>query len=161
MVRQILKALVSTSTKPRIPIKDAVIEKHVDQGSILIEKRADGLYIGGQKVVLYCSPRQMDKKFFNGGQLWLELYNKPVLLASILDFLIDNPDYIPEEWKDEDENGHTPCICFWGTIYRRKDGFRFVRCLFWKDDSWHEGCYWLANESGRSLFAAALESINN
>jgi hypothetical protein len=66
----------------------------------------------------------------------------PVMNANVLDYLLANPDLIPEEWK-KDEKGNTRYIFFWGTVYRRSNGNLCVRCLYWDDSGWYWSLRWL------------------
>lgn len=152
----ILRAVIDTNINPRLPFAGATIEKHARVGKVTIEKRADGLYIDGKKVGLYLSERQLNGQTIKGYELRTELDDKPVLSASILDFLMAHPEFIPEDWK-QDENGNIIFIYFWATIYRYFGRFR-VRCLYWDDGAWHEGYDWLVNGWDSSGPAAALVS---
>lgn len=154
----ILRAVIDTNINPRLPFAGATIEKHARVGKVTIEKRADGLYIDGKKVILYRSQRQMDGKAIRGYELRMELDGQPVLSASILDFLIVHPEYIPEEWKEKDKNGNIILIFFWATIYCDSGGGFFVRCLYWYDGVWSEGYYWLDRGWSSGYPAAALVS---
>ncbi|MFA5124562.1 MAG: hypothetical protein WC473_01895 [Patescibacteria group bacterium] len=156
----ILRAVIDTDNDPRPPFTDATVEKHARQGKISIEKRFDGLYIDGQKVVLYRSTLQVNGRFIVGHELRKELDGRPVLSASVLDFLRANQEYIPEEWKEKNEKGNIIFIFFWGTIFRRSDGRLYVRCLFWSGSQWR-GCYsWLDSGFVGGSPAAVLASIS-
>ena len=69
-----------------------------------------------------------------GTELREELADMSVLNACVLDWLLEHPDLIPEEWKNNS-------IFFWGTIYRYSDGELNVRYLCWRGDDmgwcWH------------------------
>lgn len=56
--------------------------------------------------------------------------------ANLLDYLLKNPHLIPEEWKGK-------YVFFWGTVYRRSDGFLCVRYLYWRGDRWVWFSRWL------------------
>jgi len=57
----------------------------------------------------------------------------PVLNASVLDYLLYNPELIPEERKGKANP-------FWGTIYYHcSDGRLGVRCLYWDGSKWRGG----------------------
>lgn len=150
-----LKAVIDTNLDPRLPFAGANIEKHARVGNVTIEKRSDGrLYIDGKKIVLYRSSRQLNGKTIKGHELRTEVDGKPVLSASILDFLKANPEFIPEDWK-QDENGNTIYIFFWGTIYRSSGGGLYVRCLFWSVGEWC-GFYGWLDDDWYSSFPAAM-----
>jgi len=87
---------------------------------------------------LYLSDKQKQGAI-GGNQLKEELKNQKVLTANVLDYLLEHPELIPEEWKGK-------AIFFWGTIYRNSDGFLSVRYLFWDGDGWRWLCRWLDND---------------
>lgn len=152
----ILRAVIDTNINPRLPFAGATIEKHARVGKVTIEKRADGLYIDGKKVGLYLSERQLNGQTIKGYELRTELDDKPVLSASILDFLMAHPEFIPEDWK-QDENGNIIFIYFWATIYRYFGRF-CVRSLCWHDGAWGVYFRWLVDGWGSRSPAAALVS---
>ena len=71
-----------------------------------------------------------------GNELRKKLKGQPVLNACVLDYLLANPQLIPEEWKGK-------AVFFWGTIYRNSFGDLCVRCLDWFDGWWRWDHYWL------------------
>ncbi|MCX6789095.1 MAG: hypothetical protein NTZ42_00580 [Candidatus Gribaldobacteria bacterium] len=109
------------------------------------------------KVQLYLSPNQKDGKWMEGNKLRKELATKPVLNANVLDFLLVHPQFIPEEWK-KDNDGNIRFIFFWGTIYRGSAGYLDVRCLCFYDGEWRWGDYWLGLDWLGSYPAALLAS---
>lgn len=109
------------------------------------------------KIKLHLSPNQRGGKFIEGNKLRKELVNEPVLNANVLDFLLKNPNLIPEEWK-KDASGNTRYIFFWGTIYRRSLGHLYVRYLCWSDGSWYWLYYWLDVDWGGDNPAAVFAS---
>ena len=89
------------------------------------------------KVSLYLSKKQQGGSI-EGNKLREELKGKPVFNATVLDYLLANPDLIPEEWKGK-------AVFFWGTVYRYSDGFLCVRFLCWHGGRWYWGDYWLGH----------------
>ena len=81
------------------------------------------------KVALYLSKKQQGGSFIEGNKLREGLKRKRVYNANLLDYLLANPDLIPEGWKGK-------AVFFWGTIYRNSDGYLCVRYLYWNDDRW-------------------------
>lgn len=151
---------VNLGYSPKPPFTGAVVEKHVGEGWAPLEKRADGLYVDGQKVVLHLSKRQryINEKSLKGYELRDELTGQPVLNANILDALYKNLHLIPEDWK-KDEKGSTLCIFFWGTIYRDPDTDNLCpRFLCFRDGSWHRDYHWLGQVWYDYLPAALLAS---
>ena len=94
------------------------------------------------QVAFYLDSGQKDGKYIEGNKLRKQLKGKPVLNANVLDYLLKNPDLIPEDWK-KDEKGNTRYIFFWGTIYRSSGGSLYVRCLYWFGGKWNWNAGWL------------------
>ena len=149
--------VVYLGASPNLPFDGAKVEKHIGEGWAIVEKRADGLYINGHKVVLHLSKRQKDGKWLKGYELREELTGKPVLNANILDALYQNPHLIPEEWK-KDEDGNVRYIFFWGTIYRDSNAHLYVCYLCFIDGVWDRLCHWLDYDWRGSYPAALLAS---
>lgn len=142
---------------PKLPFDGAEVVEHIGEGWVIVEKRADGLYINSRKVTLHLSKRQKGGKWLKGYELCEELTGKPVLNANILDALYENIHLIPEEWK-RDENGNIRFIFFWGTIYRASDGNLYVRYLYFSDGAWGRYYRWLGLGWGGLGPAALLAS---
>lgn len=103
------------------------------------------------RVKLYLAKSQKPGKFVEGNQLRKELEGQKVLNANVLDDLLANPTFIPEEWKGK-------AVFFWGTIYRSRAGL-FVCYLGWNDGKWGRGCSWLGDNFYDNGPAAVLASI--
>ncbi len=95
-----------------------------------------------KQVEFFLSSGQKDGKVIEGNKLRKELAKKLVFNANVLDYLLAHPELIPDEWKT-DGNGNTRYIFFWGTVYRRRDGYLFVRYLYWDGDRWYWSYRWL------------------
>ena len=80
-----------------------------------------------------------------GNKLRKELAKKPVFNANVLDYMLAHPELIPDEWKT-DGNGNTRYIFFWGTVYRNRDGFLYVRYLYWDVGRWRWSRSWLGHD---------------
>jgi hypothetical protein len=138
------EATVDTDATPRLPFDGVVIESHVGMGKVLIQKRTDGLYVDGRKVLLHRVAGQIGGKTIRGHELRTKLGG--VLNACVEDFLLDHTEFIPDDWK-KDDVGNIIFIYFWGTIYRRpSDGRLFVRCLCWGGGAWVSSYVWLGND---------------
>ena len=87
------------------------------------------------EVELYLCDKQKSGTI-KGTELRKLLKGKPVLNACVLDYLLANPQLIPEEWKGK-------AVFFWGTIYRDSCGSLYVRCLCWGGGRWSWGDRWL------------------
>ncbi len=152
-----IEHIVDCNATPVLPFSGAEIELHTLGGIVKIEKKGDGLYVDGKKVVLHLSKKQQNGKTIKGHDLREELTGKKVLNACMLDYLLANPHFIPENWK-KDEKGNTRYIFFWGTIFRSSNGSLHVRFLFFLDGNWQSLYYWLVNVWGGARPVALLAS---
>ncbi len=93
------------------------------------------------KVRLYVPTNQQDGRWIGLG-IRKMLKGKGALSASVLDWLLAHPKFIPDEWKGKS-------VYFWGTIYRRKvdNGKVYVRYLCWQDGRWESDIEWLGEGS--------------
>ena len=153
-----LKATLNTDAAPNLPAGfnlTAKGTKHRRMGTVEVEKRLDGqLYVNGMKVVRYLSSNQQNGKVIQGHKLRLELEkeNEPSCLnATFRDFLLANPEFIPEDW----ESGYT---YFWDTIAARPDGDLYAAYLYRSGQRWNGGWYWLDRGWGALDPAARLAS---
>ena len=110
-----------------------VVEEHQKGGFLQWNKDL-------QKDALWRAAGQQNGKVLEGHDLLTELKGKPVLNASVLDYLVAHPQLIPGEWKGK-------CIFFWGTIYRNR-GNLYVRYLCWGDSRWDWDDRWLGSSWG-------------
>lgn len=74
-----------------------------------------------------------------------------LLKSNVSDYLLANPNLIPEEWK-RDEHGQIRRIYFWGTVFRDPEGCRFIRCLYWHDDKWDSYDHMLLDEEDHDYY---------
>ena len=95
---------------------DIAPEISMARSSILENKKIGKFIFDPSKILLY------EAKASSGPELRDELKDKCVLPASVLDYLLDHQEIIPEEWKERD-------IYFWGTIFVDRDGQFYVRRL--------------------------------
>ncbi len=152
-----LQAEIDLDVDPDLPFTGAAIETRHKYGKVIIEKRLDGkLYISGRKVILHRSERQQSGRSIRSHELGAELDKRPVQNACILDFLLENQEFFPEDWKQRDENGDIVHILFWGTVYGAAAG-SFVRSVCWKKRVWHEDCFWFITDVKSNYLAAELE----
>ena len=104
------------------------------------------------RVKLYLAKSQKPGKLVEGNKLRKELEGQMVLNANVLDYLLKNPELIPDEWKGK-------AVFFWGTIYRDSRGDLYVRCLYWDGSRWHWNYRWLDRSFNDDYPAAVLASI--
>ncbi|MDO8496618.1 MAG: hypothetical protein Q7S43_04205 [bacterium] len=101
--------MVNLGVLPRLLFDAAIIEWHRGEGWVRVQKRKDGLYVNGCKVILYLSEHQKDGKIIKDHELRDELTGKSVLNANLLDALYENTHLIPEDWK-KDTAGKICCL---------------------------------------------------
>ena len=118
---------IDTTQTPNIPYNGWTIESN----DISLGKKFDPT-----KITLYLDDEQKDGKHIEGNKLREKLKGKPVLNATVLDWLLEHPEYIPEDWKGK-------YVYFWGTIYSSPHGDRYVLCLYWGGGAWHRDYGWL------------------
>lgn len=104
------------------------------------------------RVKLYLAKSQKPGKLVEGSKLRNELEGQMVLNANVLDYLLKNPELIPDEWKGK-------AIFFWSTIYRYSLDGLCVRYLFWNDSRWSWSYRWLYESFYDNDLAAVLASI--
>lgn len=153
---------VNLDASPNLPFDGAIVDTNKGGGWVMVQKRSDGLYVDGRKIILYRSEHQKDGKAIRGYELRYELRNEltnaEVLHPNILDALCEHVHLIPEDWK-QDENGNTILIYFWAVTYRGSDGGLCVRCLVWGGGAWLRGYDWLDYDF-RGLGSAAVLASN-
>lgn len=79
----------------------------------------------------------------------------PVLNGAVWEYLKDNPEQIPEEWKRKDD-GNELYIFFWGTIDRSPQGNLYVRYLTWTGGNWTASNYLLSGNWHEDFPAAVF-----
>ncbi len=102
-----------------------------------VEEHTRGGMVDPAKITLYLTEKQKNSSV-NGNKLRKELKDQPVLNANVLDFYLANPHLIPEDWKGK-------YVFFWGTIYRGRGGYLFVRYLGWDGGRWGWDYDWLGH----------------
>lgn len=153
----IASVTVNLGKMPSMPFDDASVKDHQGSGIAFLERRPDGLYLDGRRVVLSQSVRQLNGKTIKGHDLRDELSGMPVLNANVLDALYEHHELIPDDWK-KDKQGRTRFIYFWGTIYRSGDRRLCVRYLCFWDGGWVRTHDWLGHIFSGQNWAAVLES---
>jgi len=103
------------------------------------------------QIELHLDSGQEDEESIQGYDLRRALEGQPVLPAHVLDFLLENPHFIPESWEDKG-------VFFWGTIYRCSGGSLYVRCLRWRGARWCWRYGWLGDHWGSDDPAAVSAS---
>lgn len=133
--------VIDLDAQPRIPYDGWTVEEHKKGGQFKWDPK---------KVALFLSSKQ-ESGNIEGNKLRKELADKPVYNANLLDYLLDNPHLIPEEWKGN-------AVFFWGTIYRYSDGHLDVRCLIFDGGHWQQSRNWLNDDFDGTLPAAVAAS---
>lgn len=119
----------------------------VPDGWTLEENRSLGK-IDITNITLWQSEKQKTG-WHNGNELNKEVKNP--MTSAVLRYLLDNPELIPEEWKDK-------YVYFHGTILRSSFGDRYVLCLYWGGGGWGWSVRWLDNDWHDRNFSAVLAS---
>jgi len=135
--------IINCDADPYLPDGWKKVEEHIKGGQ---------LRWNSDEVSLYLSDKQKDGSWIVGNKLRKELKGKLVLNANVLDYLLANPQIIPEEWKDK-------VVFFWGTIYRSSDVNLYVRYLIWRDGMWNWSNLWL-DDSWSGSYPAAVSASN-
>lgn len=108
--------------------------------SLMQHRRGGHVAFDPSTLLLYCDPGQRGSKTIQGTLLRTRLDSVPVMNASLLDFLLDHQQLIPERWKrDPRGKAGMRLVFFWGTIYIHDAGWPTVRFLYWHDGLWREG----------------------
>lgn len=115
----VVKHTIDLDAAPFVP-DGWTIEEHVKGGQFEWDPA---------KVIPYLSPDQEAGQVVSGDNLREHLKTKPVFNANLLDYLLANPQIIPETIKSK-------LLFFWGTIYRDSGGRLYVRCLSWGGGRW-------------------------
>jgi hypothetical protein len=132
---------IDTSRTPNLPFDGVTIEEHQKSGKMILDL---------SKINLYLSEEQKTGSI-GGYKLRKELKGKKVMNACVLDYLLDNPHLIPEEWKSR-------AVFFWGTIFRDSDDGLCVRYLVWRNGEWQAHCGWIEHDFDGSGPAAVFAS---
>lgn len=125
---KVSRHLIDLDADPCIPYDGWKVEEHKKGGQFAWDPT---------KVNLFLSEKQKAGTI-EGNKLRKELADQPVYNANLLDYLLDNPHLIPEEWKGK-------AVFFWGTIYRNSGDNLCVRYLIWDGGHWRQGSSWLDN----------------
>lgn len=133
MELKVINHIIDCDKAPLIPYDSWKVEEHIKGGQFTWNP---------EKVKLFLSVNQKDGKSIEGNKLRKELKDEPVMNANLLDYLLDHPHLIPEEWK-VDEKGNTRYIFFWGTIYRSAGDRLCVRFLYFSGGRWKQDYCWL------------------
>lgn len=138
MIRGLIRGQVEVTVTKHIIDLDA--DPFIPDGWEVVEHQKGGQFEWDPaKVALYLSPNQQGDKTIKGDKLRQELKDRPVYNANQLDYLLANPQLIPDSWKSK-------AVFFWGTIYRDSDGGLYVRYLYWGGDRWVWGFRWLGRD---------------
>ena len=126
-----INPLIDCDAPPFIPSRNFgwEIKEHKKGGKLIWNPEMVRLYLSDEQKL--CE----NKGAYTVHDLYENLKNKPVLNANVLDFLLENPYLIPDEWKGRQ-------IFFWGTTYSRSNGTPHVRYLYW-DDGMRWQCSWV------------------
>jgi len=115
----------------------------IPDGYTLEENRSLGkIEWNPENITLWLSEKQKTS-YVKGEDLLKEIKNP--LTSSVLRYLLDNQELIPEKWKEK-TNGYITWIYFHGTVLRDSYGGRCVLCLCWVGGWWDWRVLWLDND---------------
>lgn len=80
-----------------------------------------------------------------GHEFYSQTENYPVMNANFLDFLFQNQELIPAEWKHGERKGQFRTVIFMGTKYHSKSKLYptlYVRTLDWEIQPWSDIFRW-------------------
>lgn len=125
-----MKHIVDLGKKSIIPYPNWTVESQIGTGKIDLAK---------VKLELHLEPEQRTGRI-EGNKL-REKLSTNVLNANVLDYLLEHPHLIPEDWKGK-------VVYFWGTIYRGSGGRLCVRYLVFGGGRWRADGRWLDDDWG-------------
>lgn len=82
------------------------------------------------------------ESYVTGNETLTRIGNDMPLNASVLQYLYEHQEEIPEKWKEK-TNGFITYICFDGTVLVRPGGDRCSLYLCWREGQWRWDSYWL------------------
>lgn len=139
---QAMKAIINLSENPSLPFEGATLD-HFRQkkGQLTIEKRAGALYVNGQKIVLReCLYSDRPERWGREVKFYeprMDFDKTLVASANFLDFLMANPNFVPNEMKVLNVKSVISYICFRQTWYNGR-GSSFIRMCYWSDGKLNE-----------------------
>jgi hypothetical protein len=137
---QIIKHIINLDAATMIP---QGLELHEEDQPT---NRARGMFEWSpDRVRMYLSEHQKNGKVIKGYKLREELAKEPVLPDNVLDYLMEHPHLIPEDWKTMADGKTIRYTFFWGKIYRDRHGDLCVRYLYFGGGQWQALCHWLGN----------------
>jgi len=147
---------VNLASTPVLPFDGATVKHNAGGGWVKVEKKKDGLYVNGKKILLHLEEGQK-VGVIRGHELRKALSGKKTLHSNIMDALFDYPHMIPDNYK-QDSQGRTLYICFWDVIYGFAGDDLYVRFLYWDVGAWHRDYCWLGFDFGVQNPAAVSAS---
>ena len=140
---------------------DLDAEPSVPRGWTVVNNKKEGRFTWDPAKVKLLRFKKQLGRWNKGTELSKQLKKYKVLNAAMLDFLLDNPGYIPDSWKevpdsDNGEGNDLRNIYFYGTIYRDPDGHLCVRYLHYDNGEWKPDELWLTANFGSREFAAVI-----
>ena len=134
----VVKHIIDCDADPMIPYEDWRVGEHTKRGQVNWDP---------SQFKLHLSSNQQGGKIIQGNKLRKELESLPTENVNLLDYLLEHPHLIPEEWK-RGENGKIRHVFFWSTIYRNSGGCLCVRYLRFLEGRWQAYYSWLGSDFG-------------
>ena len=105
----------------------------------LYENRKDGILIyNPEKLKIYISKGQKGRKQMYLEDILKDFRKEPFhgFNAKVLEYLLENPGLIPEEFKRRDRFDRRRYFLFPETEFKNFDGVALIKTLFWKENKW-------------------------
>lgn len=133
----VVQHIIDLDKDPLIPTSDfttVTVERHLRGGQFLWDPTKVSIlpiknslkYKNDLPIEIYIR-ECVDDSFFN---------------ANLFDYLLQNPEIIPEDWK-LNSCGQPSLLPFWGTIYLYKNFGRCIRSFYFLNGLWHPELYWV------------------
>ncbi len=105
------------------------VKSHHKGGQLLFDPADIEIF---RTVIQECGVEPIDRDVFRS------LDRVQLLNANMLDWYLNNSEYIPEPWKENN-------VFFWGTRYINLAGSEVVCCLCWFEHQWSWGFRWVGD----------------
>ncbi len=117
------------------------VGEYVDKllnNKVIVEKYKESLFLDDKEVLLRYCDRNVNGKRLKGFELYTTEKKSPILDPYLLEFLLENKDFIPKKWEDPYRDLGGCVIFFWGTAHLDTGGGLNIKALCFKKGSWIE-----------------------
>lgn len=124
---------------PAQNIKSLYVKEHHGSEVARIRNHNGDLYINDRKVVLFHSKKRKPRMTITAYKFLEEISDKQALNVNVLNFLLEHPGLIPENWKHEN-------VLFPGTIFGSGEDDQLAVYLYYYAGKWKWGKQRLGND---------------